>query len=135
MGAFSGSALQLIWTWASGTLVMDTDYRSFNYQPGVEFYEETAGAASTKEYIVSMKTGQASFSGVMQAGSMAAYGSALKEGNLGTLVFRPEGSVAGKYTATIGAYSQGINFNQVYNQLVESTCNFMQTGVRSEGTL
>ena len=134
MGAFAGSALSLTWTWSGGTLQVDTDYRNWNYTPGQEFYEETAGAAPNKEWIPSMKTGQASAGGVMQAGSMHVYGSALAEGNLGTLVWCPEGTALGKYHGTAAFYSQGIVQNQVYNQLVEWTCAFMQTGTRSEGT-
>lgn len=135
MGAFSGSALSLSWRYAAATLALDTDYRSFSYTPGAEFYEETAGAASTKEYILSMKTGQAQAGGVMQAGSLPQFGTALVEGQLGTLVFCPEGTAAGKYHGTITAYSQGLVHQTAYNQLVEWTCQFMQTGNRTEGTV
>lgn len=135
MTAALGSALWLQWTWSGGTLQVDTDYRNWQYTPGAEFFDETAGAASSKEYIPSMKSGQAQAGGVMQAGSAHVYGSALAEQNLGTLRWCPEGTANGKYHGTAAFYSQGMAQNQVYNQIIEWTCSFMQTGVRTEGTI
>lgn len=135
MGAFVGSALAVQWVTATwGTLDLAVDFRSFNYTESSNFIEETAGAATSQEWILSFRAGNASWGGVMQAGSLPLYGSALSAGNDGTLRWAPEGTAAGKYHGTVRAYSQGLVHNYAYNGIPEVTCSWIQNGARTEGT-
>jgi len=135
MTAFKGSALTLQWITPAGTLALDVDYRTWSYTPSIEMLDQTAGADTARSYVAGFKDGQAQAAGLIQAGSLYAYATALTEGQIGTIVFRPEGSAAGKFTGTIPAISNGLAQNTVYDGLMEWSCSWMQNGARSEGTL
>lgn len=134
MASYVGSSLIVKWAWASGTLQMDVDYRSFNYTPSINLFDQTAGADANASYLVGFANGQANCSGLLQAGSMPAYASALKEGNTGTIIYYPEGTANGNYRGTVPAISQGLAQNYAYNNLVEFSSSWQQNGVRTEGT-
>lgn len=134
MTAYSGSAFLGTWTCSAGTVAFNTDYRTFSYTPSVDFYEETAGADTAKSYLAGLKDGAASFAGVLQSGSLPAWGSMFAEGQVGTIIYQPEGTGAGKYIASVPAYSQGIKFTSAYNGLVEVNIDFKQNGAYAKGT-
>ncbi|MBU2038347.1 MAG: hypothetical protein KKH95_04325 [Gammaproteobacteria bacterium] len=135
MTSFKPTDFTLQWITAGGTLALDVDWRNWNYTPSVEKLDETAGHDTNKSYIAGFKDGQASASGLLQAGSAYAYATALTEGQAGTLVWRPEGSAAGKYSGTAGFMCDGLVQNQVYNSLVEWSTSWTQNGPRTSGTL
>jgi hypothetical protein len=135
MAAYSGSALQVVWNYSGGSLIMEADFRTFTYTPAVDLYEQSAGADVAKSYLSGIKSGQASFSGVEQAGSFATFGSLCGEGVVGTIVYKPEGTAAGKLHGTIPAICMGYSYNQQYNNVVEVSVNWTQNGARTEGTL
>src|SRR5512146_2573050 len=135
MASFTGSVLTVSWIYSSGTIDMNTDYRSFAYTPSVEYYDETAGADLNHQRIPGYKDGQAKFGGLLQSGSLPTWATALIEGALGTLVWCPEGTAAGKYHGTAAFRSGGLQQQYVYNGLVEVTIDFQQNGARSEGTI
>ena len=135
MAGFVGSALSLSWRMGGGTIDLAVDFRTWNYSPSVTILEETAGAATNREKLVSFKDGAAQAGGVLQAGSMAQYGTALTEGNRGTLVWCPEGTANGKYHGTAEFISMGLQVNPTYDQVVEWACSWEQSGARTEGTI
>jgi hypothetical protein len=137
MTAYIGSAADLKWIISSGTTTMTGDFRTFSYQPSIQWLDETAGADTAAQRIPYMKDGQASFGALLQAGTMAGgtlMTSACPEGQLGTLVWSPEGTAATKPKYTIPAYSEGCQLNWIYNALTEVSISFMQNGPRVEGT-
>lgn len=137
MTAYLGSAANLQWVTSSGTTVMTADYRTFNYQPSIEFLDETAGADTAVQRIPYMKDGQATYTALLQSGTGAggwSMGSAVVEGQLGTLLWSPEGTAAGKPKITIPAYSQGAAYNWAYNTLTEISVSWQQNGARTDGT-
>lgn len=137
MTGFLGSAADLKWMTSSGTTTMSADYRTFSYTPSIDFLDETAGADSAIQRIPYMKDGQAQFSGLLQSGNSAGgtvMATACVEGQLGTLVWSPEGTAATKPKYTIPAYSQGCTLNWAYNALTEISITWQQNGPRVEGT-
>lgn len=137
MTAYLGSAAVLNWVTSSGTTVMSGDYRTFAYTPSIEFLDETAGADSAVQRIPYMKDGQAQFGALLQSGTSAggtSMAAACVEGQLGTIIFSPEGTAAAKPKYTIPAYSQGASLNWAYNTLTEISVVWQQNGARVEGT-
>jgi hypothetical protein len=135
MASYNGTALVLNWIWTGGTLGMNTDYRTFSYTPTIEMLEESAGSDAARLYIAGIKSGDLSAGGLMQAGSLPAYGSALIEGAAGTVIFYPEGTANGKYRGTIPAMCGGMNTNMAYQGLTEWAVTWTQNGARTEGTV
>lgn len=135
MSGFIGSAADLKWTWgATGTIQLNVDYRNFSYTPSINLLEDTAGADTGKSYVPSFKDGNATFSGLLQAGSAPAWGSAFCEGTAGTLYWSPEGTSGGKFKQTIPAMSQGVVITAAYNDLVAVSLSWLQNGARTDGT-
>jgi hypothetical protein len=134
MGSQIGSAAHLQWITSSATLTLNTDYRSFNTGETRELIEETAGSDTSKQWISSYPDGDASFTGLYQIGGTAVF-TACVGGQLGTLRYAPDGSVAGSILVTIPAISKGVKINSAYNNLVEVSVDWQQNGVRTYGTL
>jgi hypothetical protein len=134
MAAYAGKDLSIVWTAASGgTITMQADFKTLNYTPSVDLYETTAGADAAKTYLAGLKSGQVAFNGVDQSGSMVTWSTALLEGQEGTLVIGPEGTVAGKRKLTIPAICMGANMTWPYNNICELAVNWTQNGVRTDG--
>ena len=137
MPAFVGLNTVISWTTSSATAVMSGDYRTFTYTPAVDLLEETAGSDANKLYIAAQKDGQIAFTGLLQSVGSAGgtiMTAALIEGQVGTLVFSPEGTAAGKTKFTYPAISQGAALNAQYNGVTEVSVNWQQNGARVEGT-
>lgn len=135
MASYVGSSLIVQWSYVTGTINMDVDYRTFTYTPSIEYYDETAGADTARQRLPGFKDGQASFGGLLQAGSAEVWGTALVEGALGTLKWFPEGTAAGKWRGTAPFRSNGIVQNISYNGLTEVSVTWQQNGARTEGTV
>lgn len=133
MTAYAGSALYVQWIYSGGTITLHGDFRNFNYTPTVELYEESAGADPAKLYLAGIKDGQPSMTLVSQAGSVATWGTALKEGTSGTIIAATEGTVAGKPKWTIPAISLGMGVTQPYNNIVDLAISWQQNGERVDG--
>ncbi len=133
MPAYSGKSLTISWAYSGGTVALEGDYRSLDYSPSIDLYDQTAGSDTNKTYVTGTKDGQLSYSAMMQA-SGTALSTALAEGNSGTLIVGPEGTAVGKQKLTIPAISMGAKFNWPYDNLVEISTTFQQNGVRVDGT-
>jgi hypothetical protein len=133
MPAFVGSSLNLTWTCAAGTITMNTDFQTFAFNPTVEFYDQTAGADTSKSRMPGMKDGTASYKGLMQSGDLPAWGSAFAPGTSGTLVYCPEGTASGKFAGTVPAYVTDFQQNYAYNSLVEANVSWILNGDWTKG--
>lgn len=133
MPSYSGSALFLQWTYASGTITPNTDYRTCTYTPGIDLYEETAGADATKSFIGGLKEGEVKIGMLMQAAGTAIT-NGFVEGTQGTLIIAPEGTASGKQKMTIPGIAMGCTWNIAYNQLTEIAATVKQVGNRTDGT-
>jgi hypothetical protein len=131
-----GSALYLCWAAGTtgGTVVLNGDYRTFTYTPSVQLVEDTAGTDQANTYMPGIRSGQATFSGLLQAGSWASWGTAFKEGYIGTLIKAEEGTAVGKLIGTIPAICQGAVNSMAYNDMVSVSISWQQNGLRTEGT-
>lgn len=134
MPAYTGSGLIVKWIYTSGTITMDTDYHDFQYSPSIDFHEQTAGADTSKTRIAGLKDGSVSYNGLLQAGDLPAWGTAMALGMAGTIIYQPEGTASGKYAGTIPAICQGMTHHFVYNALVEANVSWLQNGDESHGT-
>lgn len=134
---YSGSALSVIWTYGTGSYTLSGNQRNFSYTPSVDWIETTAGADSHKQRIAGVKDGQAQFEALMDSGT-ASLGTAVynmcQEGYLGTVVWSPEGTGAGKPKYTMPAGCNGASFGYPYNDVVTVSVPFIQNGARVEGT-
>ncbi len=133
MASYHGKALTAQWIYTGGTIQLEGDFRSIDYSPSVDLYDETAGLDTNKKYIAGTKDGQVNYSALMQSGGTALT-TALLEGNSGTLIIGPEGTAVGKQKITIPAISLGVKTTWPYNNLVEISCTFQQNGARVDGT-
>jgi hypothetical protein len=139
MSAYSGSALVVQWIQIAGTTTLTGDHRNFTFTPSISFVDETAGADAHKQYLSGIKDSNATFEAVLQSGTGAGgtsvfAGTILTEGNLGTLIWSPEGTGATKPKWTWQCYSQGVSFTEPYADVVSVTVNFQGNGIATAGT-
>lgn len=133
MPAYSGSAVVVDWVTSSGTTGLHADYKTISYTPSVDLIEVTAGSDADKSYVVGPKSGQASFTGIMQA-SGTAITAKLIEGQVGTLNIYPEGSASGKQKLSFPAISMGAKYSVAYAGVNELSADWTQNGARTDGT-
>src|SRR5512139_3664753 len=134
MTAFSGSAMYLAWVHAGGTLVLNTDFRQFDWTPTLSLIDSTAGADTFREYIGGIgEGGDISLSCVMQTGSTATI-SALARAAVGTILYGPEGTATGKPKSTIPAISKGPAYSQPYDDVVEFKVSFQQSAAETNAS-
>jgi hypothetical protein len=135
--SYSGSALVVTWTQASGTNIISGDQTAFNYTPSVDLPDQSSGADTNKKYLTGLKDGQADMVSYFQSGTNlrgTATWSTLTEGNQGTLMWQPEGTAVGKPKYTIPAISKGVGFSHPYADKSTASCSWQQNGTRVEGT-
>jgi hypothetical protein len=133
MPSYTGSALVASWVWSGGTALLNADYRTLTYTPTVDLVEDSAGADTAKGYVATLRSGQVAFNGVDQAGGMVTWGTALIEGQSGTLTIGPEGTAVGKRKIVVPAICQGAVVNWQYNSICELNVTWTQNGARTEG--
>lgn len=131
MAAFSGSALYLAWIWSGGTVTLHGDFRQFDWTPSLALVESTAGADTFREFLPGIGEGGAiSLSMVMQSSGTALI-AALAGGNIGTILYGPEGTAANKPKSTIPAISKGPAYSQPYNDVVEFKVEWQQSAAET----
>lgn len=131
---FAGSATYIAWLYGAGTYAIISRYRTAQDSPSADLLDTTAGSDVYKTYLLAFKDAQFSTTFLQVSGSAAALGTALQEGNYGTLLFGVEGTALGKQKITIPAFSMGMATNPQYNQVVECSVTFQQSGTRTLGT-
>jgi hypothetical protein len=133
MATITGKDLNIQWIYSGGTVVLSGDYTQFTDTPSVELLDESAGADEVRTYVARLKDRTMSFSARHQSGGTALL-AALDEGTSGTIIWSPEGTVAGKAKNTIAAISQGASINIPYSNLVEISCTFQGNGALTRAT-
>jgi hypothetical protein len=129
-----GSAAYLVWNSSAGTSVLSADYRSFSWKETAEQYDATAGSDTTKVWIPGMKDYTCSYTGVGQVQGTALENS-LRAGQIGTLVFYPEGTAVGHRIYTLPTIvTQSPYNNWQYNAVVETAIEWMAYGAATLGT-
>jgi len=137
MSAFAGSSLVVQWIQAAATTTLTGDHRNFSVTPSISLIEQTAGADEFKTYIVGVKDGNCTYEAILQSGTGAGGTltfSTLDKGNLGTILYMPEGTAAGKTRGTIPAISQGVSYSFPYADVVTVSVNWQQNGADGMGT-
>ena len=135
--SYSGSALVVTWTQASGTNIISGDQTSFDYTPSIDLIDQTSGADTNKKYLSSVKDGSVSMTSYFQSGTNlrgTASWTTLTEGLVGTLMWQPEGTATTKPKYTMPAISKGVGFSHPYADKVTASLSFQQNGTRVEGT-
>jgi hypothetical protein len=131
---FAGSAMYLKWTSTAGTVELQADFRQFNWSPALNFIDATAGADTYERVLTSYGVGgDISFTMVAQTDGTA-IAEALARQARGTLLYAPAGTANGMLAYSIPAYSQGPQWNQPFDNVVEITNNFRQYAAESRST-
>lgn len=127
MPAFHGKDLVFTWIWSGGTIAANTYYRSVDWNPSGELFDQTAGADTHKTYIPGVKDSTVNFAGLSQAGGTV-LSTAFAVNNGGTIIISPEGTATGKRKITVPAYSQGAKETWPYDNVCEISCSFQGNG-------
>ena len=129
MPDYTGKNLVMSFIHPSGTITMNTDYRTVNTTETVGLADFTAGADTDRSYGATVKDGSLSYAGLHQAVGTA-FKQALEAGNVGTVILSPEGTASGKPKETYPVISQGAKMNYPYDNVVEVSCDFQKNGAR-----
>lgn len=129
MPEYAGSATVTQWIWSGGTITMSAEERTVNVNPSIELYDATAGASGSRERLGGVKDANIVWQGVAQDSTTAllsgtAYATALKEGNVGTVIVAPYGTVAGSLKYTLPAISMGSQLTSPYANVSELAVTF-----------
>jgi hypothetical protein len=134
MAGFSGSAAFAQWVTSNGTTTLTGDQTSGSYDPSVEMYDETAGADANLQYIAGRTGGKFTINSNQQASDGTLIFNQLVEGKLGTMTWGEQGSITTKPKHSAAFYSLGAKQTYPYNNIVVYSCDFQQTGTRTDGT-
>lgn len=130
----AGSALYAEWIYSGGTIVLDTDSRSFTYTPTIDFIDATAGGDTSRKRINSFKDGNVTMSTLAQSDSDGtALLAACAEGTHGTLIWGDMGTATGRPKVTLPAISQGVTRGVPYADVITYDLGFQQNGDRTDG--
>jgi len=129
---FAGSALYATWVWSGGTVILNTDFRNFNYAPTIDFIDSTAGADTARQRINSFKDGSLRVTILGKTNDGTAVYTPLAEGTGGSVVWGPAGTASGSIKHTLPAISMGVTENVVYNDVVTYDVTFQQNGARTD---
>jgi hypothetical protein len=132
MAEYTGKNMIFSWVHAGGTVAMQADFRTVNLSPTIDFADSTAGSDARRSRIPTIADVTVSYSGLAQTGGTVLE-DALQEGDEGTIIFQPEGTVTGKRKYTIGAFSQGPKYNYPYADVVELSVEFLGNGTFTVG--
>lgn len=127
---FGGTAFYGTWIWSGGTVVLNTDYRNFNYTPSITFMDASAGADVAPNRLSYMKDGAVSCNMLMLNNMGTAVVAAFAEGVTGTLIWGEAGTASGAPKVTLPAISQGMTRDTPYSDVVTITVNWLQNGTR-----
>jgi hypothetical protein len=132
MAEYTGQNLVVSFIHPSGTLTLNTDYRSLATNPSIGMVQATAGSDANHTYLTTVKDGNYAYRGVAQtAGTVLK--AALLPGVVGTLIIGAEGTAAGAQKETCPVISMGAKYNYPYDNIVEINCDFQANGAVTLG--
>ena len=120
---FAGSAAYLEWVNSSGTLVLNTDFRTITYTPSMETIDATAGADAYRQKLASFTDVSLAFDGLFPSNGTATL-TQLKEGTQGTVNYGPAGTASSAPKISFPAIAGGPGINESYNDVVAVSCTF-----------
>ena len=123
----AGPTAILTWTTSAGTFNLAGDYRTFAWNPSIDYVEVSAGSDTQKGRITTLKDATASVTLVAQTGGTLIV-AALQPGVSGTLIFGPEGTATGKRKITFPCYADGAVTEAPYANEVTISCGFTAAG-------
>jgi ABC-type sulfate transport system substrate-binding protein len=134
MAEYAGSAMVLRWVTTAGTVLLNTDFRTFAWTPSLNWIDATAGADTYEVLLPSYGVGaEIPVTLVAQTQGTTLIASLARQ-TAGSLVYYPAGTSTGNVYYTIPATSAGPQWSQSYNDVVTITANFRQSSVETLGT-
>jgi len=124
---YAGSAAVLEFIGSAGTATMTTYFRSFSWQPTLNFIDATAGQDTFEVLLGSYGTGQDIEVPFLAPTNGTAIADALAKNVAGTLYYSPEGTATGKLKYLIPATSQGVGWDSPFDDVTVMTARFRQT--------
>jgi len=127
MAEYTGQNLVASFVHPSGTLTLNTDYRSLSTSPSIGMVDASAGSDANRTYLTTLKDGKYSYRGVAQTAGTVLQ-AALLPGVIGTLIIGAEGTATGAQKETCPVISMGAAYNYPYDNIVEISCDFQANG-------
>ena len=123
----AGPTMVLTWIYATGTISLAADYRTFDWSPSVAYEDVTAGSDTQVGRLTTLKDATANVTLLVQtAGSALLAG--LAPGQAGTLTCQPEGTATGKRKITFPSYCDGVQTAMPYANVSVHTIGFTGAG-------
>ena len=94
MAKYRGSALIAVWIWPGGTLILQGAYESLETNFEIELLDVSSGSDTDREYIPGLRKGGITYKTFDDTAGTATV-VAFREGTFGTLLWGPQGTVAG----------------------------------------
>lgn len=137
MARFTGKNLYAEFIYSGGTVVITGDQTQMSINPTVNMIDADAGDDTYKVRIPGLLDFTMSWAARIDQTNYVSVENALQEGNEGTLLVYPMGTVTGqgyrKYTAPV--VSAGAVTTWPYNNVCEMTCDFNAAGLLVRGTI
>jgi len=127
MAEFLGKDAYIQWVWSGGTVTVQGDYRTLNWNPNKDLIDATAGSDAAQHQVTGIERATASLGLAAQTGGTELI-AAFAFGNLGTLTWGVEGTATNKPKVILPAMSLGAKVNSPYSGLVEISVGFNQEG-------
>jgi hypothetical protein len=119
----AGPTMILTWVYSGGTISLNGDYRTCEWNPSVAYEDVSAGQDTQIGRLPTLKDATASITLVQQTAGTAIV-AALAPGNAGTLTIQPEGTASNKRKITLPAYCDGAQSSLPYANVAVLTCGF-----------
>jgi hypothetical protein len=133
--AYAGSAQHLEWVYSGGTVTLHLRSREFNWDNSLEFIDATAGRDTFEYLLGAIGRGQTiEIPIVAQTGQGTVYEAAFAKNVSGSLIYGPEGAVAGKQKYTIPGLAEGPSWSSPYNDVTIFTAKIRQNAEYTSGT-
>lgn len=129
MAEYSGSSLYLTF----GTIVLSSDFRSFDRSDETAIIDATAGSDSFKVKLTAVADGKSSVELLAQTSGTVLW-AALAPGPAANLVISEEGTASGKPKTTVSAFAVNRARKVVYDDVVVISVDFEHTAAPTEST-
>jgi hypothetical protein len=124
----AGPSMVMTWTYSGGTVSLNADYRTFDWNTTSNFEDISAGQDTQVGRAPTMIDATANVTLVGQTSGTALV-AALAAQTAGTLVVQPEGTAVGKRKITLPAYSEGAQYSFPYANVMTITCGFIPSSI------
>ena len=137
---YRGSALYVHWVGSAGTTVLWAESRTFSVDEQANTIDVTVRSDTAKAFLADFPAISATMAGLDTAGTVTGGTSAqlwdrLNVGDLGTIVWGPEGTVSGYRKKSMPALVKGKKFDSPYDGAVTWELSFDSQGGTVGGTV